>query len=371
MTHTFDTKHVLRAIPLVCSFMAFILVMLALFAGNKPGVLEGHEIITVDASHLGTNLGNKVKANALPAPQPNVGERSGVQVRSGIDDDITKGVGGNAHTGTFYSLYALTICEGRLTADNGRKLTQCYAYFSSSDQIATIPALLSARDDDDDDDDDGTTARSRSNSQTLTAVGLTYKLEAALCGLDTLVRAVGVLLAIGAGFTGLSFFANLPAMAISSEEYTHAETAYDWAVWTNLTFASGAALFLMLGSFVSCIGARTAAIKIGEIGVEAGVTAMAGESWTGLSLGTAMLMCVVLVYWTSRGVSLRKREKRGERRTKRRDVEERGRRSEPPRTPPKMDYDDHSQREDSSPSPKSRDRSRDKRRTYVPTGAKK
>jgi hypothetical protein len=46
MTSSFDTRHAFRAVPLLFSFIAFILAMLALFAGNKPGVLEGYNIIT-------------------------------------------------------------------------------------------------------------------------------------------------------------------------------------------------------------------------------------------------------------------------------------------------------------------------------------
>ena len=36
-----------RLLPVLCSFVAFILVMLALFAGHRPGVLEEHDIISV------------------------------------------------------------------------------------------------------------------------------------------------------------------------------------------------------------------------------------------------------------------------------------------------------------------------------------
>lgn len=51
MASSFDTRHAFRAVPLFCSFVAFILAMLALFAGNKPGVLEGYNIITVSISN--------------------------------------------------------------------------------------------------------------------------------------------------------------------------------------------------------------------------------------------------------------------------------------------------------------------------------
>jgi hypothetical protein len=36
-----------RLLPVLCSFVAFILVMLALFAGHRPGALEEYDIISV------------------------------------------------------------------------------------------------------------------------------------------------------------------------------------------------------------------------------------------------------------------------------------------------------------------------------------
>lgn len=43
------TSVVFRSLPVVLSFAALILVMLALFAGNKPGILEDYDIITVSS----------------------------------------------------------------------------------------------------------------------------------------------------------------------------------------------------------------------------------------------------------------------------------------------------------------------------------
>ena len=37
----------MRVAPVICCFITFILVVLALFAGNQPGVLEGYDILTV------------------------------------------------------------------------------------------------------------------------------------------------------------------------------------------------------------------------------------------------------------------------------------------------------------------------------------
>ncbi|EAQ93057.1 predicted protein [Chaetomium globosum CBS 148.51] len=328
MTSSFDTRHAFRAVPLLCSFVAFILVMLALFAGNKPGVLEGYHIITDNS------LGDKTNLDTLPSPPPNPGRKGAGQgtVTANTDNGIMDDGEDNGPRDTFYTLYALAICEGGLTPDHGRQLTQCYPYFSSSDEIFTIPALLGTPDTTTTTHfPHNSTARTHSTSTPLTSTGLTYQLSAALDGLDTLFKAVGVLLSIGAGFTGLSLFACLPSLAVSSETYSHSELAYDWAVWTNLTFASAAVLFLLLGALVAAAGAKDAEVRINRLGEEVGVTAVMGLNWIALTWAVVGLMTVVLVYWAVRGGCLRRADKKGVKRQQKqqpRDVE--AAREEPP-----------------------------------------
>ncbi|KAH6650503.1 hypothetical protein F5144DRAFT_625527 [Chaetomium tenue] len=364
MTSSFDTRHAFRAVPLLCSFVAFILVMLALFAGNKPGVLEGYHIITartltlhsstiiymlnladlvlrrqVDVSGLGNGLGGDANLDTLPSPPPNPRKISAGQgtASTNTDNGIIDEVDENGPRGTFYTLYALTICEGRLTPNYGRQLTQCYPYFSSSDEISTIPALLSTPDTttttahSPNHPPHNSTARTHSTSTPLTSTGLTYQLSAALDGLDTLFKAVGVLLSIGAGFTALSLFAGLPSLAVSSETYTHSELAYDWAVWTNLTFASAAVLFLLLGALVAAAGAKDAEVRVNRLGEGVGVTAMMGVDWVALAWAVVGLMTVVLLYWAVRGGCLRRADKKGVKRQQRQPTDVEAAEEEPPR----------------------------------------
>ena len=125
-----------------------------------------------------------------------------------------------------------------------------------------------------------------------------------------------MLLSLGVGFTALSLFAGLPALAVSSQTYQHSEPAYDWAVWTSLTFASAAVLFLLLAALVAAAGAKDAEVRINELGKEFGVTAVMGGDWIVLSWAVVGLMVVVLVYWAVRGGCLRSAEKKGEKRQK-------------------------------------------------------
>ncbi|RAL58086.1 hypothetical protein DID88_009699 [Monilinia fructigena] len=46
----------LASIPMVCSIVTFVLAMLCLFAGNKPGFMEDYHIVTLNTSEVGQNL---------------------------------------------------------------------------------------------------------------------------------------------------------------------------------------------------------------------------------------------------------------------------------------------------------------------------
>ncbi|KAL2021595.1 hypothetical protein VTK56DRAFT_6948 [Thermocarpiscus australiensis] len=52
-------------LPVICSLAAFNLVMVSLFAGNKPGILAKYDIISVNTSGLGKDLVNRLPPSSL------------------------------------------------------------------------------------------------------------------------------------------------------------------------------------------------------------------------------------------------------------------------------------------------------------------
>ncbi|KAK4041414.1 hypothetical protein C8A01DRAFT_34496 [Parachaetomium inaequale] len=246
---------------------------------------------------------NSAAANALPPPPPPVdnGGRDGNDNNSG-SNNITDGVTEKPHTRDFYSLYTLSICEGEFTAD-GSRMPQCHPYFSEG--TSTIPALL------------GTTATPHTTvahadgNIALTNSGLTYSLESALNGLDTLLKAVAVLWSLGIGFTGITFFTSIPAVSLSSDD-PDPRYKYKWAVWMNLIFTGTAMFFLILGGMVAAAGAKAAEGNVNGLGADIGVSAVAGTNWIVLAWAGVALLAVALVYWTARTVKLRRDKKRDE-----------------------------------------------------------
>lgn len=189
----FTAAHFLRMTPLVFSWVAILLAVLVLCAGNKPGVMEGYNIITVRISSQSLNptysmltrrsilqvdiyssnspVSNKVH-NALdarsPAPTNDCGESlswlcdqmnsaastafmmtptpTPVPVPTHTRTAGAHGIGvNNANPpvksstpqvadigGRFYSLYTLAMCEGVIGLDGSHTTSQCYPYFTGT-----------------------------------------------------------------------------------------------------------------------------------------------------------------------------------------------------------------------------------------------
>ena len=256
-------------------------------------------------------------AAAATLGQPEGQSKPGDQVND-IDNGVAKSPTVRLHIPDFFSLSALAVCEGILSADGSSTLTGCCAYFPNSmspitqllvstpiprltpvtplANTSTISSLFSAA--------LNPYPGSTNGNIPLSGLGLTPALESTLDGLTTLLKAVAVLLSIGIGFTGLSLLSSIPTITLSSDSL---RKAYTWGVWTNLVFVSSALFFLILGGLVVLAGAKVAEGKVNDLGRDAGVSAIAGKNWPMLAWVGIALMAVVLLYWVGRVVRLRRR----------------------------------------------------------------
>ncbi len=153
---------------------------------------------------------------------------------------------------------------------------------------------------------------------------------------------MSILFSIGLGFTGLSFLASIPALALRSDG---PGIAYAWSIWINLVFVSSALTFLMLGGLVAAAGAKAAESKVNDLGREAGVGAVAGRNWIAMSWAGIAFMVAVLLYWAGRVVGWRRarRSKKEEEAAKEKEEEAMRMRYQLPRfesySRPRRDYD--------------------------------
>ncbi|KAK4240432.1 protein ECM7 [Achaetomium macrosporum] len=311
---TRDLPLVYRLSPLLCSLVAFILVMLAIFAGYSPGILEGYDILLVDTSRLrkqavdravdltstpprttetncdgvGSLLGPLCESmtSALPIASSAVAspadrsEDKAKDTRQGIADSAM----GNAHIRGFYTLHLLTVCEGDFAEDGSRQVSMCHRFFSN--EPSKISALLDTNLPDEPLD-------SHSNI-TLTDLGISNRLASALDNLNTFIKAAAVLYSIGVTLTCLSFLLSIPYVfrnAVAHRRY------FPPLIWANFSVTIGALFFLLLGGVVASIGAVAWRDRVNDLGEDNGVSAANGRSWVILAWVAFTLMLVVLVSW--------------------------------------------------------------------------
>ncbi|KAL2157964.1 hypothetical protein VTH06DRAFT_4773 [Thermothelomyces fergusii] len=216
------SSQLLRILPVVLTIAAVLLSMLALFAGNRPGVLENYHIITVDTSRLCGNPRDKNAGPSLISARAVDGNGDG-----GKDTGTEKN---GPRLSSFYSFYTLAMCEGDMTPDGASQLTECHPFFSR--HFFTIPAISSAacctKDENNTTTNNDNSSSSSSNSNYYAKAyyyddddgrtGLGYGLQFAVDNLITLLKTVAAFQAIGIGLAGLAAFAAVPAVSLDDED---------------------------------------------------------------------------------------------------------------------------------------------------------
>ncbi|KAL2271356.1 hypothetical protein VTJ83DRAFT_727 [Remersonia thermophila] len=329
---------VFRLLPVVFSFVVFILALLALFAGNKPGILESYDILTVNISYLPTNqsrrgsllfLGNECHSSGLLAKwcegmdaaagianstsavlnhetQQAVPHNQTKKANDGDADQALPAKDRRLHP-DFYALYPLAVCEGIFHKDGARMNTECHPLFSTgADTGTSIPALLidalNHHKDDNDNDGDG-------KSTTETANPFPGALSATLAGLNSLCKAIGFMLSIASGLAGLALIASVCVVTVSSKTEPGGSTSYTCGVWTNLVLSGFSFFFLVLAGLVGSAGGQVNEGNVNHQGKDVDVSAVAGAAWVALEWAAVAAMGVVLVYWGIRAVKLRQAKK--------------------------------------------------------------
>lgn len=119
-------------VPLLLSFVAFILALLCVFAGSKRGYLENADLLTLNTSMLGRLTLNTSKSHSSLVSS----------IESSIKGDINSliaDVAKELHIHDFYSAHILDYCEGfftpspvvNITVHPSKNVTKCSNHSSS------------------------------------------------------------------------------------------------------------------------------------------------------------------------------------------------------------------------------------------------
>jgi hypothetical protein len=289
-------------IPIVGSLAAFILVLLALLAGSRPGFMEDYDIMAFNTSGLGKNLidiGND-KNEPTPTGGGACGKLGGFlggacstataaidslhsdvadkvnDVGNAIADELADRLG----ISEFYSIHPLAICEGDFTPNAttpgaDRNVTKCHKGFTNGYNVSDFL-------------DHG--LRVGRFKLTLADLGFTDEIQDALDTLSTVLKAFTALLIIAISFTGLSMLASISALFLI---HRHERKA----ILTNTILAGAALSFMVLAGLVGTIAASIATDKVNEKGADIGLSSSMGNGYLIITWVAVGLMLITFGYW--------------------------------------------------------------------------
>ncbi|KAK0632654.1 actin cortical patch SUR7/pH-response regulator pali [Immersiella caudata] len=289
-------------IPIVASLAAFILILLALLAGSRPGFMEEYDLIAFNTSGLGQNLINIGNDNDEPTPtdsslcdgiggflgrtctsataaidslQSDIADRVN-DIGNEVADELAERLG--IHE--FYSLHALTICEGdyapnATTPGADRNVTECHKGFTEGYNISVLL-------------DHG--LRVGPYRLTLADLGFTDELQDAIDTLNKVLKAFAALLIVAVGFTGLSMLSSIAALVLIPRHERK-------AVLINLILAGAALSFMVLSGLVGTITASIATDKVNEKGDDIGLSSSMGKGYLIITWVAVGLMLITFGYW--------------------------------------------------------------------------
>ncbi|KAB8292445.1 hypothetical protein EYC80_008166 [Monilinia laxa] len=297
----------LASIPMVCSTVTFVLAMLCLFAGNKPGFMEDYHIVTLNTSEVGQNLiptktsgsdstptsisvGGIVSSLSSISPAGIVSGLSGLIPREpGIGDDIANALG-DIENGIadkvaktlgiqdWYSLHLMDMCEGTYTPNataNGAGLnvssctnqTAMYHFDINSiisEQLSIGPLHLNLSD-----------------------INWPSAIQDGLDTLSTALNATFVFYCIGSAAAGLAVLTSLAAIFITSRLFSF----LNWGLASLGLFALG------IASIIVTVLQNKAAHIINKFGNDIGLYAYKGHKYLVLTWVATAFIAVAAIAW--------------------------------------------------------------------------
>ncbi|KAG6360873.1 hypothetical protein INS49_011940 [Diaporthe citri] len=326
----------IAGVSVLLTIVSFVLVMLTIFAGNKPGYMEDYHILYFNTSTLGENLISNLKARApVPMPEPtapptlldrfHAAPEKRIDV-GGVVNDVGNGIGdvagqaGSAVGGVataagaaateavgkgldalqdiqnnladelakklgikeFYSIHLVDLCQG----DFSPKATDPEATFDVKEcteafnyKLLNITALL---------DKQLSVGPLKLN---IADLGLTDDIQDKLDDVPKIIQSIVAMYIIAAIFIILALFGSCGAIALIPN------SAGRNIVMGNLGLAGVAVFFLLIGNLITTIGSGVVVDKVTDLGDKFGLSAVRGGKFMALSWGAFAVMLLVVFYW--------------------------------------------------------------------------
>ncbi|RYP55855.1 hypothetical protein DL771_012322 [Monosporascus sp. 5C6A] len=288
--------------PLLLSLVAFVLVMIALFAGTggRQQELEEYHIIAINMSYFGKGL-LPTETSEEPAPEPtrdgflgfidDVGDRAD-DLRDQVTDKIGDALDSAADRladalgiSEWYSFHIMNACEGNFAPN----ATEVGAWYNTTNCTAREPGVqLNLTEVINHQIDMGPL-----NLNTA-SIRLPDAVQQAVDLLNSALFAVFILYVLGSAFAGLAFLLSIATLALAYRQPgNHRKT-----VLLNALNAFLGTLTLMIGSAMTTAVARKGAARINDMGDDVGISAVVGHKIITISWVAFGLMCATFLFWT-------------------------------------------------------------------------
>ncbi|TGJ84494.1 hypothetical protein E0Z10_g4289 [Xylaria hypoxylon] len=284
--------------PVLISFVAFVLVMIALLAGTGPQQesLEPYHIIAVNLSNFGQNL-VATPTSSDTKPSETTGGSLFDQLADdarGLGQDITDGINNitNEIAGNvieelgiseWYSLHIMTICEGMFSPNASAP----GAWFNMTNCTAQQPGVrlnLSEILDHE--------IKAGPLSLNVNQISIPDSVQNAIDTVNDALRALLVIYALASSLSGLSFLVSLAVVVLLRKKVNML------VIWANMAISGLGALILLIGSAIITYVNNKGVQEINDAGKDVGISGIRGSKLITLSWVSFGLMLFTSLYWS-------------------------------------------------------------------------
>ncbi|KAL6836631.1 actin cortical patch SUR7/pH-response regulator pali [Trichoderma sp. SZMC 28015] len=291
-------------IPLIFSFVAFVLTNLTLFAGSKKGFMEEYAVVRINTTMLGQNILSSDEKSSNDDDDD--GESLWDQFTDGLDDlgdaakgkindiagDIIGDIADELGISDWYSLHVMNACWGGF----GPNATASHFQLNTTNCTTSAPQVRFNL----------TSLMDHQLSLgplhiSLAKIHWPGSIQLKIDALNAALMALFVLYVLGVGFSGLAMLACIPAIVLGDKRIL---------LMVNTGLASLAAFFITIASIVATAAGSVAVNAINTEGKPVTVVATNGTKFYTITWVTATLMILSSLFWIGKFVFIWKKEKK-------------------------------------------------------------
>ncbi|KAM0484381.1 hypothetical protein ACHAPX_001804 [Trichoderma viride] len=298
-------KNFLVLIPLILSFVAFVLTNLALFAGHQQGFMEDYAVIRLNTSELGQNIFKNDKSSSKSDDDD--GDESifdkvkgkvhdltdkGKDKLNDIAGDIIGDIADDLGISQWYSVHIMNACQGEFGANatvDHFKLNTTNCTHSSPSNRFNLTEILNQE------------LSIGPLDISLADIDWPDSIEDKISDLNNALLALFIFFVLGVGFSGLSMLACIPAFLLGDKKII---------LFINTALASLAAATITLGSIVVTAASSIAANAINKAGEKITLVASKGTKFYIISWIASIFMIITSLFWIGKFAMLWKKEKK-------------------------------------------------------------